>query len=379
MACAMPPTVVKDDPVDIRRHPDFPGLTVPAPWANEDLIGHHEAEKQLAGLVAGERIAGAWIIGGKAGIGKATLAWRLARHLLCGPGEDLFGEPTAVLDFNANDPAAAWVAARSHGDLLGVEPSLSHAGKRRQEVVVDDVRRIRPFFARTAANNGWRLAIIDDADLMNRSAANAALKAIEEPPGRTVVLLVTAAPSSLPATIRSRCRKLSLSPLLAAQVELLLEQYLPDLPAVQRESLARLSGGSPGHALRLAENDGLTLYRNLMDLITTAPDIDPAALHHLADQLARPGHEASWNLAFDFLADCSAAMVREAATGKATPDTLLEEAEAMARVCGEPALERWMAVWEKVTHLRRTVPLLNLDRKQPILSVFGTLGAAVRT
>lgn len=370
---------MKDDPVNIRQHPDFPELPVPAPWVNGELIGHEDAERQFAGLVANERIAGAWIIGGKAGIGKATLAWRLTRHLLCSPGEDLFGEPPATLDFNAGDPAAAWISARSHGDVLGIELTVGERGKRRQEVVVDDVRRIRPFFARTAGNDGWRVAVIDDADLMNKSAANAALKVIEEPPRRAVVLLISAAPSSLLATIRSRCRKLSLSPLLNEQVELLLEQFLPDLPADERGSLARLSGGSPGRALLLAEKEGLALYREMIGLVAMAPDIDPAALHRLAERLGRPGGEASWNLAFDFLTDWSAAMIRKAATGKSAPPVLPEETEAMARIAGDPALERWMAVWEKVARLRRTVQSLNLDRRQSILSVFGTLQAAVRT
>ncbi len=368
-----------DDPVDIRKHPEFPELGIPAPWANEDLVGHDAAERQLATLVASEGLAGAWIIGGKAGIGKATLAWRLTRHLLCGSGEDLFGEPSPTLDFNAGDPAAAWIAARSHGDVLGIEPSVGERGRRRQEVVVDDVRRIRPFFARTAGNDGWRVAIIDDADLMNPNAANAALKVIEEPPRRAVVLLVSAAPSSLLATIRSRCRKLFLHPLLNEQVILLLEQYLPDLSGPERDALARLSGGSPGRALLLAEKDGLALYREMMGLVATAPDIDPEALHRLAERLGRHGGEASWHLAFDFLSNWSAAMIRKAATGKAPQPVLAEDAEAMARIAGDPALERWMAVWEKVAHLRRTVQSLNLDRRQSILSVFATLQAAVRT
>ncbi len=370
---------MRDDPVDIRKHPDFPELAVPAPWANEELIGHDAAERQLAALVADERIAGAWIFGGKAGIGKATLAWRLTRHLLCGTGEDLFGEPPAALEFNAGDPAAAWISARSHGDVIGIELSKDDRGRRRQEVVIDDVRRIRPFFARTAGNDGWRIAIIDDADLMNRNAANAALKVIEEPPRRAVVLLVSAVPSSLPATIRSRCRKLPLSPLLSEQVSLLLEQYLPDMEVAERDSLARLSGGSPGRALLLAKKDGLALYREMIGLVGTAPDIDPAALHRLAERLARPGSEASWSLAFDFLANWSAAMIRKAATGKAVPAVLPEETETLARIAVDPALERWIAVWEKVAHLRQTVQSLNLDRRQSILSVFGTLQAAVRT
>ncbi len=368
-----------DDPVDIRKHPDFPELEVPAPWANEGLIGHEAAERELAARVADERIAGAWIIGGKAGIGKATLAWRLARHLMCGTGEDLFGEPSATLDFDAGDPAAAWISARSHGDVLAVGPSMNERGRRRREVVIDDVRRVGPFFARTAGNDGWRVVIIDDADLMNTNAANAVLKVVEEPPRRAVVLLVSAIPSSLLATIRSRCRKITLSPLLREQVSLLLEQYLPNLAVEERDALAQLSGGSPGRALLLAEKDGLALYREVISLIATAPDIDPAALHRLAERLARPGGEASWNLAFDFIMDWSAAIIRKATTGEAAPPVLPEEAEAMARIADDPALERWMAVWEKVAHLRLTVQSFNLDRRQSILSVFGTLQAAVRT
>ena len=367
-----------DDPVDIRRHPDFPELPVPAPWANETLIGHDAAQRQLAALAAGDRIAGSWIIGGRAGIGKATLAWRLARHLMCGPGEDLFGESSALLDFDAGDPAAAWISARSHGDVLGIEPSIGERGRRRREIVVDDVRRLGPFFARTAGNDGWRIAIIDDADLMNPNASNAVLKVIEEPPRHAIVLIVSEAPSSLLATIRSRCRKLPLSPLSHDQVSLLLEQYLPELAVEERTSLAQLSGGSPGRALLLAEKDGLALYRELFGLVATAPDIDPAALHQLAERLGRPGSEVSWSLAFDFLSDWLAAIIRQAATGKAATHFAVEDAVAIARIARGGALERWMTVWEKTTHLRRTVQTLNLDRRQSILSVFGAFEAALK-
>ena len=369
-----------NDPVDIRKHPEYPRSVAPAPWANLDLIGHVEAESRLASLVAEDRIGSAWIIGGKAGIGKATLAFRLARFLLCGSGQDLFGEPPATLEVDPGDRAAQWVSARSHGDLLVIEPGIGSQGRRRREVIVEDVRRLGPFFAQSAGNDGWRIAIIDQADLMNRSAANAALKLVEEPPEHSTVLLVSDEPSSLLPTIRSRCRKIRLEPLKTEQVILLLEQYLPDLSEEDREPLARLAEGSPGRALLLAQSGGLELYREIAALIAQVPDIDPAALHRLADRLGGTGAEGVWNLALEFLAGWFARLARSAGTGRMPTDTVLDDdAETMSRLAGDRGLERWVTVWEKVVHLRQVVHSLNLDRKQAILSVFGALEMAART
>ncbi len=369
-----------NDPVDIRKHPEYARTEAPAPWANLDLVGQAQAERRLASLAAEGRIGGAWIIGGKAGIGKATLAFRLARFLLCGPGQDLFGEPPATLDVDPGDRAAQWISARSHGDLLVIEPGIGSQGRRRREVVVEDVRRLGPFFAQSAGNDGWRIAIIDQADLMNRNAANAALKLVEEPPERSAVLLVSDVPSGLLPTIRSRCRKIWLSPLKTEQVILLLEQYLPNLSEEDREPLARLAEGSPGRALLLAQSGGLELYREIVALIAQAPGIDPAALHRLADRLGGADAEGVWNLALDFLAGWFARLARSAGTGRTPTDTVLaDEAEPMSRLAGDPGLERWVAVWEKIMHLRQVVHPLNLDRKQAILSVFGALEAAART
>ncbi len=370
-------TVTGDDPLDIRKHPAYPATAAPAPWANLDLVGHGDAERRLAGLAAEGEISGAWIVGGRAGIGKATLAYRLARYLLCGAEGDLFGDPPATLEAGADDPASHWVSARSHGDLLVIEPTSKGQTSR---IVVEDVRRMGPFLARAAGNDGWRVAVIDQADRMNESAANAALKMVEEPPGRSVVLLCSHQPSVLLPTIRSRCRRIWLTPLKSEQVILLLEQYLPALSEDDREPLAILSGGSPGRALLLADAGGLDLYREITALIAGAPGIEPAALHRLADRLAAKDAMELWNLAFDFLAGWCSRIAASASTGRARgPAVLAGEADILARLAAGPDLDRWVSVWEKIGRHRQVVQALNLDRKQAVLSVFGALEAAART
>ena len=236
-----------EEAVDPRRHPSFPDTGAPAPRANPELIGHREAEARIAVAAARGTIAGAWLIGGPEGIGKATLAFRAARFLLAGGGgPDLFGEAGDSLAVDEAAPVFARVAAGSHGDLMTVERSLNDKGRMRTEIVVDDVRRMSAFFRQSAGEGGWRVAIVDGAELMNGNAANAALKLIEEPPARSVVFLVSHAPSRLLPTIRSRCRKLHLHPLKAEQVALLLDG-LPAGPGRGRpHGPGAALGGQPG-------------------------------------------------------------------------------------------------------------------------------------
>lgn len=372
---------VKDeDPVDPREHPDLPDSSAPAPRANAGLIGHADAEMRLAAAARNGTIAGAWLIGGPEGVGKATLAYRLGRHLLAGGGNDLFGGTADTLSLDEADPVFSRVAGGAHGDLMTIELGLNKQGKKRTEIVIDDIRRLEPFFHQSAGEGGWRVAVIDGAELMNRNAANAALKLIEEPPQQSVVLLVSHAPSRLLPTIRSRCRKLNLRALKAEQVALLLEQYLPALPEADRLPLARLSEGSIGRAMRLDALGGLDLYRELIGMIGQAPHMDPAALHALADRLGRYGQDAACRTALGFMGSWLARLVRSGTGAGTAPEGVVPgEAELMARLAGAGNLDRWVDVWEKVGRLRDRADSLNLDRKQVVLAAFGAVEAAART
>src|SRR5271165_3045369 len=176
--------------------------SAPEPRANPLLLGHEAAEATLAAALHSGRLHHAWLLTGPAGIGKATLAFRFARRLLAGHG----GEG---LQLDSTHPVFRRVAVGAHADLLTVERAFDPKRKRqRTEIVVDDVRRIGGFLHLTPAEGGWRVVVVDGADELNRNAANALLKVLEEPPPRALLLLTAAAPGRLPATIRSRTRRL---------------------------------------------------------------------------------------------------------------------------------------------------------------------------
>src|SRR5439155_6979120 len=204
--------------------PPEPASTVAAPRANPDLVGHEGAERELRRLDEIGRLPHAILLSGPRGIGKATLAFRLARFLLGAPSS---GEGLAV------DPESGVfrrVAAGGHADLLTVERAYDPRRRRlRSEIIVEDTRAIAGFFRLTAAEEGWRIVIVDGAEEMNRNAANALLKILEEPPRRGLLLLVSHSPGRLLPTVRSRCRHFPLAALARPLVLQLLGRYRPKL------------------------------------------------------------------------------------------------------------------------------------------------------
>lgn len=319
------------------------------PRAQGWLVGHEAAQRSLLQAVTGGRLHHAWLFAGPAGIGKATLAFRFARWLLAGrPGADLAVDPA--------DPVFRRVAAGTHADLLTVE--RGHDDKRqrlRAEIVVDEVRPVADFLRRTAAEGGWRVVILDDAELMNRSAANTLLKILEEPPPRTVLMLVSAMPGRLLPTIRSRCRTLRLEPLAPAQVEAALARLLPDEDAATRRMLADLADGAPGRALALAAEDGLALQELVREVMAARP---PGALrrHALADLVLR--RERGFATFLSLLGDAISGELRAAA----------RRGDAV-----RPGLDRASA-WGEIRRVQDETERFNLDKRQALLSSLGLLG-----
>lgn len=355
-----------------------------APRRNPDLFGHAVAEAGLLQAVASERLPHAIILGGPRGIGKATLAFRFARWLLSGGAEDsgpsLFGDVVAPTDLKVdpNHPAARRISAGGHADLLTVERGYDPKRKKmRGEIVVDDVREVSNFLRLTSAEGGWRVVIIDSADEMNRNAANALLKVLEEPPKGALLLLVCHAPGRLLPTIRSRCRKVNLLPLAADEVVRLLMEHRPDVTAEDAPILARMADGSIGRALELADAEGLTLYREMVGLLDTLPRLDGVRLHRLADAMARGEADEHYRTFTDLLMDFLARMVAGAAEG-GIREVMPGEGALMRRMAGFGRLDQWVEVWENLRALFGRADAVNLDRKQVVLDAFFTLGAAAR-
>ena len=350
----------------------------PAPRKNPELVGHDDAEAQFLGAHASGRLAHAWLIAGPRGIGKATFAFRCARALLAGA---LDAEPP-TLALPASDPVFRRVAAKSHAGLATVQRGIHpKTGRRQTQIVVESVRALLPFFGQTAGESGWRVALIDGAETMTGAAANALLKILEEPPDKGLLLLVSHTLGRLPPTIRSRCRYLPLRPLATSDVAAILERWFPGLGADERAILARLSDGSVGRALTLAATGGLAALRELLDLLARLPALDHGALHALGDRLSRPSNEASYRMLTETLSWWLARMIRDAAAGT-IPDPSQEaipgEAAVMERLGAVTTLDRWVEVWEKIDELLARSDLLNLDKKQVILSVFATLEHVAR-
>lgn len=207
-------------------------------YANWDLIGHEWAVRLLRGQIAGGGVRHAYLFIGPDGIGRRTLALRLAQALNCAnppaPGE-VCGQCRACRGFAAMQHPDLYVIERQEGD---------------KEIKVDALRELSRSLSRTPLEAHYQLGLILDFEQASEEAANALLKTLEEP-NRSVILCLTATDTeSLPATIASRCEILRLRPVPAAELAAALQARF-QVEASPAELLAHLSGGRPGEALRL--------------------------------------------------------------------------------------------------------------------------------
>jgi len=346
-----------------------------APRANPRLYDQGEAEAVLLRAAQSGRLPHAWLLTGPRGVGKATLAFRFARWLLAGPVQEggLFGAapPPTSLAIAPDHPVFRRVAAQGHPDLLTLEPGINDkTGKARSEIVIEDVREAIQRLHLSPAEGGWRILVVDSADVLNRNAANALLKLLEEPAPRSLILLVSHAPGALLPTIRSRCCHLALAPLPTATVELLLAEALPELEAGEAIQLAHLAEGSIGRALALAEAGGLALYRELIGLLGTLPRLDIARMHGFADGFGRAKDDRSFATAMELLGWWLARLVRAGAAGELPQPVLPEETAVAQRLLAGGRLADWLALWEKLTRLVARTDRVNLDRKQVAMTAF---------
>lgn len=368
-----------DSDIDVEESGASAAPEVPAPRENAVLLGHEAAEATLLQAYNSGRLSHAWLFTGPRGIGKATLAYRFARFLFAegAASGGLFAAPASSLAIAPSHQAFRQVASRGHPDLLVVERGFDPKRKRqRREIVAEDARGVADFLHLTSAQDGWRVVIVDGADMMNAHAANGLLKILEEPPKRTVLLLASDNPGRLLPTIRSRCRSLPLKRLEDRLIIELLQRYRPDISEHERDVLVSLGEGSIGRTLELAAGDGVALYQNISSLLSNLPHVDAEALHGFADRLARPGGDDSFALFAELLPGWLARLVALGAKQNATVSS--EEDRIMRRLTSRRGLDQWVEVWEKLTHLFTQAEGINLDRKQVVLNAFFALEEAAR-
>ena len=325
---------------------------IPHPRDVFAYAGAEAVEQAFISALERGRLHHAWLLVGPEGVGKATFAYRAARHLLGAASDPARG----VLGAGPDDPVCRQIMARAHPDLMVLQRDLED-GKTRRGISVDEARSLPEFFSKSPASAPYRVAIIDAVDDLNVNAANAVLKTLEEPPARGVLLLVSHAPGGLLATIRSRCRRLRFAP----PDEVSAAAWVADKAGVDMETatrLLRMARGAPGRAWRLAASGVLEADQAAHDILRRLPKTDDTAMQALADGFRGPSGQARFELLFDRLAD----RVRREATAAAL------DGEGVSR-------DRWAEVWEMLAGLPRDVAAMNLDRADAFFTALSRLRA----
>ncbi|MGY6412067.1 MAG: DNA polymerase III subunit delta' [Alkalilacustris sp.] len=328
---------------------------VPHPRHAARVFGHGAAEAAFLEAARGGRLHHGWLLTGPRGVGKATLAWRLARGLLAaGDGG------AATLEVAEDHPVARRMAALSEGRLLLLRRGWDAERKRlATRIGVEEARRLRDFLGLSAPDGGWRAVIVDAADELTPQAANALLKLLEEPPPRTVLFLVCHQPAALLPTIRSRCRTLALAPLGGGDLAAALAQA--GVEAADPAAVAELARGSVGAAVGLVTLEGAEIYGRLVALMAGLPRVDRAGVLALGDLVAARGAEARRDLVFD-LAGRWLGRLALAGAGHPPSEAAPGEAALAARLAPGPAAARdWAEAEARLGGRVRQGLAVNLD------------------
>lgn len=336
----------------------------PHPRETESLFGHTLQEAQFLQAFTTGHLHHAWMISGPKGVGKATLAWRLARFLLATPEDDggLFAPPPpTTLNIEPDHPVARRLLSLAEPRLFLLRRAPNDKATALSQVIsVDEVRKMKSFFALSAADGGRRVAIIDSLDELNNAAANAVLKLLEEPPAKVTLFLIAHQPARLLPTIRSRCRELRLAPLKTADLAAALAAAGGAIDDPQ--ALAELSSGSVGEAFRLTNLDGLKLYATLVKLCATLPRLDRPQALALADLAATRGAAETFDLVITLIDLFLARLARTGATGQTPPDAAPDEARLLVRLSpGMQAARAWADLAQSLSARARQGKAVNLD------------------
>ena len=335
-----------------------------SPINNPLLLGHDDCEQLFLSSFFSRRVPHAWLLTGTKGIGKATFAYRIARFVLTnnvissGKDRSLYSDIELVktpinLNSDINNPICRRIMSGGHPDFLNITRALDEkTGKKKKQITVDEIRKINSFLSLTSAEGGWKVIVIDSIDDLNLNSANALLKILEEPPSNTLILLVCHNLMSILETIRSRCRHIKLNLLEKDILITLIKEYLVDLPMDDTKILSRLSGGSIGKALDLAEGSILEVFNKIETILSTFPKLDMSKVHDLGNILQRDKTGDLFIHAMHFLDNWIESNVKNLAPSE------LEKSKP------------WLDIWDKIVDSVNKLKSLNLDQKQVFLNTF---------
>ena len=276
------------------------------------------------------------------------------------------------MEVGADDPVFRRVMSGGHADLLSVERAVDErTGKEKGSISVETTRKIAPFLRLSAAEGGWRIVIIDDADTMNRAAQNSILKILEEPPAHVMMILVTHRPGALIPTIRSRAQILPFSPLSDDNLQMLLRKQQPGLSDADLRHLFDLSEGSAGQAMHYLEQGGLDLFDRTAELLEDVGAWNWAQIHGLADELSRLGQDNAYLGFQDILQWMMQSTLKSKARATGEPHWAKTRFRAFLQ---NSSLVELSKTCENLSEHFIQVDRANLDKRQAVMGAFAMIG-----
>jgi len=340
------------------EHDTLPDIVEPA--ENPHLVGHDEGAAALASAYRDGKLHHALLLTGPKGIGKATFAFHLAHHLLRHPDSKI-----APVTFSPPDPASSLsrqIASGAHPSILHLtRPYNDKTKKFATAITVDEIRKVSRFLSMRSHDDSYRIVIVDPADDMNRNAANALLKNLEEPPARAIFVLISHSPGGLLPTIRSRCQTMRMTPLGQPELGKVLASVGVRLQGegATQAALAERAGGSARQAILLTEYGGLEIAE-AADRFLAQRRRDPLDAYKLAD--ATTGRERE--IQFDIL-------------NQHLLDRVADEAAAAALSGDARHAARLSELWQEASEAIAETVTYNLDKRQHVVGLLRKIGEAL--
>ena len=341
-----------------------PELDAPhLPRLTRRLFGHQHVVEIVAQAAQGGRMPHGWLLTGPRGVGKASFAYLLARAVL--GQRDITSLTQAI-----NDESDHLIAEDAHPDLFVLKRKYDFKTEKISGVIkVDDVRDLEKHFTLTSAWGGWRVCIIDALDDMNKYGVNALLKILEEPPPKSLFLIICHNSGMVLDTVRSRCQHLPFNELQPDELRQVLGDLYPDSDDDERGAVAYLAEGSSGMAVRIMEADGLAMYREMVAIFSHLPRADIEAVHGLAARFSNRAEHKEPFLLFAFLLQGWLYRLVRCQSRFEAPTPIFDgEAALLDRFVKNLRLEPIIALWEKIGADVSIVEEYNLDRKNTVLN-----------
>lgn len=371
-----------DDEYDIDASiSDFEGyaerMTFESPRQQNQLIGHEKQKELILRLFESQKMPHGWIFSGTKGIGKETCAFLLAKHILSAPkegaGGGLFGEDAASPDvtsfvFDAASSIVKRIESGGHGDLLVVEPDEQGKG----DIKVDEARNVVQFLQKTSSEGGWRVVIINEADRMNNAAQNALLKILEEPPVKTVLILVTTAVARLLPTIRSRCRLLAFPDLSKDDMgHLISSSGVLDDHDLSPDDAISFARGSFGALQEFISGGSRQVFQTMIEALVDAPRLDRQKLIDTSHKILADKKGKDFNNFMRLWGWWIENLIKDFASVESYKPVLEEEVEIIKTLkVQDDIIEKLVIIWDNLNELRGQAAWANHDKQTVVLESF---------